>query len=375
MNIFIDNQAIYIDMSNVVSRIWEPVRRRGSERYLQITILSFAGSVSLTRLILELTGYPQLGNQVYHIAHVLYGGVLLFIAGLLPQIFANRWVYTWNSILTGVGVGLFIDEVGKFITQNNDYFFPAAAPIIYAFFLVTVLLYVRISGEPKLDARGELYMILESLSEVLDHSLEMDERNEIQKRLERITDKTKNPNYIKLSKELKEFIDSDALKIMPEKENFFDKVINVIKWFEDKYITSERLKLFLIISLFLLGIPSSLRFMRYSFLLDSQSKIDFLSKLVSELPGGSDYSLMWARIHVIIDGIVGLILGTSAILIMIGKNRWGSELGSLALLVSLVAVNFVLFYIQQFSSIAIAAYQYSVLQGLYYFERTFINST
>lgn len=362
-------------MSNVVSRIWEPVRRRGSERYLQITILSFAGSVSLTRLILELTGYPQLGNQVYHIAHVLYGGVLLFIAGLLPQIFANRWVYTWNSILTGVGVGLFIDEVGKFITQNNDYFFPAAAPIIYAFFLVTVLLYVRVSGEPKLDARGELYMILETLSEVLDHSLEMDERSEIQKRLERITDKTNNPNYIKLSKELKEFIDSDALKIMPEKENFFDKAINVIKWFEDKYITSKRLKLFLIISLFLLGIPSSLRFMRYSFLLDSQSKTDFLSNLVSELPGGSDYSLMWARIHVIIDGIVGLILGTSAILIMIGKNRWGSELGSLALLVSLVAVNFVLFYIQQFSSIAIAAYQYSVLQGLYYYERTFINST
>ena len=362
-------------MSNVVSRIWEPVRRKGSERYLQITILSFAASVSLTRLTLELTGYPQLGNQVYHIAHVLYGGILLFIAGLLPQIFANRWVYTWNSILTGVGVGLFIDEIGKFITQNNDYFFPAAAPIIYAFFLVTVLVYVRISGEPRLDARGELYMVLETLSEVLDHSLERDERNEIKNRLDRIKDKTDNHNYIRLSKELNEFIDSDALKIRPERENFFDKTINVIKWVEQRYVTSDRLKWFLILSLFLLGIPSSFRFMRYTVFLDNESRIEFLGKLMSELPSGSDYSLLWARIHVIIDGIVGMALGMSALLIIFGKSRWGSELGSLALLVSLVAVNFVLFYIQQFSSIAIAAYQYAVLQGLYYYERKFIKSS
>jgi hypothetical protein len=44
----------------------------------------------------------------------------------------------WAALLSGVGLGLFIDEVGKFITSNNNYFFPLAAPIIYLAFLLTV---------------------------------------------------------------------------------------------------------------------------------------------------------------------------------------------------------------------------------------------
>ena len=114
-------------MNRIVSRIRRPVRREGAERYLLFTLLSFATSVALTRLFLELANYPQLGGGELHIAHVLWGGLLLFAAALLPLIFANRWVYVTGSLLAGVGVGLFIDEVGKFITQTNDYFHPAAA--------------------------------------------------------------------------------------------------------------------------------------------------------------------------------------------------------------------------------------------------------
>src|SRR3954471_1146116 len=116
-------------------RFRSPVKRTGAERYQLITLISFAASVVLTRLYLELTGFPQLGSGVLHIAHVLWGGLLLFIAALLPTLIANRWVYLLDAVLGGIGVGLFIDEVGKFITQNNNYFFPFAAPIIYAFFL------------------------------------------------------------------------------------------------------------------------------------------------------------------------------------------------------------------------------------------------
>ncbi len=95
------------------------IRRDSAERYLSVVLLSFAASVSLTRLFLSLTGYPQIGGGDLHIAHALWGGLLLFIAALLPLIIANRGVYTVTGFLAGVGVGLFIDEVGKFITQQQ----------------------------------------------------------------------------------------------------------------------------------------------------------------------------------------------------------------------------------------------------------------
>jgi hypothetical protein len=94
-----------------------------------LTKVSIAASVILIRLFLELTGYPHVGNGELHIAHVLWGGLLLFVASLLCLLFANRWAYTAGALSASVGVGLFIDEVGKFITQNNDYFFPAARSV------------------------------------------------------------------------------------------------------------------------------------------------------------------------------------------------------------------------------------------------------
>lgn len=126
-----------------IKRIRKPVKRKNAEQYLLFTLLSFATTVILIRLFLSLTGYPQVGNDTLHIAHAIWGGLFLFIASLLSLLFANRWVYTTGALFAGAGMGLFIDEIGKFITQNNDYFFPAAAPIIYAVFLLTILLYLH----------------------------------------------------------------------------------------------------------------------------------------------------------------------------------------------------------------------------------------
>ncbi|MGH2605824.1 MAG: hypothetical protein ACRDG5_04475, partial [Anaerolineales bacterium] len=80
-----------------------PVRREGAQVHLLLMLLSFAGSVFATRAFLTVTGYPQLGGGGFHIAHVLWGGLLLFAAAILPLIWANRWVYRAGAVVSGLG--------------------------------------------------------------------------------------------------------------------------------------------------------------------------------------------------------------------------------------------------------------------------------
>jgi hypothetical protein len=106
-------------VESVLKHIGRPVKRVHSDYYLRQMLISFVLSVVVTRLFLQLTGYPQLGNSTIHVAHVLWGGLILFFAALTPLVFSNRWSYSFSSVLTGVGTGLFIDELGKFITHTN----------------------------------------------------------------------------------------------------------------------------------------------------------------------------------------------------------------------------------------------------------------
>lgn len=122
--------------------------RAGAERYLLLVIVSFVVAVVGTRWYLQATGYPQVGGGELHIAHMLWGGLLLVLAALLPLVVAAGWALTAGAILAGAGTGLFIDEVGKFITASNDYFYPLAAPLIYGLFLALVLLFVAVRRRP-----------------------------------------------------------------------------------------------------------------------------------------------------------------------------------------------------------------------------------
>lgn len=353
-----------------MSRIWKPVRRKGADRYMRLNILSFAASVSITRLFLELMGYPQLGNETLHIAHVLYGGVLLYVSSILPLLYANRWAYTWGSLLSGVGVGFFIDEVGKFITQENDYFFPVAAPIIYASFLLTVLLYLRVSRGAVLDARGEFYAVLETLSEVLDHDLEPEEHEDLRIRLARIRQKTDSHELMRLSEELTQFVETEAPQLSVSDPNLFDKIIEYVKSIERLYVTPSRVKIFLIVTLFILGVPSTMRFRAFmEASIDSSQMSLFVSELSAELPPSFHLSRGWVIGYVIADSVMGAALMVAAVLIFMKRDRWGIELGSVGLLAYILGLNLILFYVEQFSSMIIAGIQYLVLQTLYYYQR------
>ena len=114
-----------------------------------------------------------------HISHMLWGGLDMLIALIVALTFLGRRAQVVASVLGGIGFGTFIDELGKFITSSNDYFFQPTLFLIYAIYIVLFLAFLLLERSPQISRQEHLATSLYKLAEANMPSLHEQDKKEL----------------------------------------------------------------------------------------------------------------------------------------------------------------------------------------------------
>jgi hypothetical protein len=144
---------------------WPP-RRADMSHLLDTFLMCAVLTILIVRTELYLTNYPQVGGHGLHIAHLLWGGLLMLIAQIILLAFVVPSARIVAAVLGGIGFGLFMDEVGKFVTSDNNYFFKPSAAIMYCVFIAIFVTVRQIDRGRVFTKREYLLNAIEMVKDV-----------------------------------------------------------------------------------------------------------------------------------------------------------------------------------------------------------------
>lgn len=164
---------------------WRPHFHRNARAAdtLELFFVLSVASVLLTRFYLFITDYPQIGGRTLHIAHMLPGGLLMLAALIILFSMLGYRAQRLAAIVGGIGFGLFIDELGKFITQDNNYFFQPTIALMYLLFVGLLFTIRQLSRKQTLTKEENLLNALSILEEVVIHDLDETEKRQVERYL------------------------------------------------------------------------------------------------------------------------------------------------------------------------------------------------
>ncbi len=141
--------------------------------------VSAVATVLVIRAFLFLTGWPIIGGERLHIAHMLWGGFFMIAAIILLLAFLGHRIQHFSAILGGVGFGFFIDELGKFITRNNDYFFQPTFMLMYLIFVGLYFTIRQLEKSMQLNDTERLVNVLDLSQEAVLKQVDAEERRQL----------------------------------------------------------------------------------------------------------------------------------------------------------------------------------------------------
>lgn len=349
------------------------IERQGAADYVLTVMVTFAASVLATRIFLELTGYPQLGNSELHIAHVLWGGLIVAVGSFVPLIYGNRWIYGISATLTGIGLGLFFDEVGKFLTQDNDYFFRPAASIIYILFLIGIYVATAVRrGEP--DSQTRLHHALDMMQEIVDGDFEWREKRELVTILEQVKD-TGAGDVSELASALLTFVQEQAAVIPDRSRPFQTWWRGKWGWVQEHILTRRITRWLLMVSIALLSLTSLVDLASLLSPIGQSIRVELLlASWTDPLGLDSGQINIWSTVMVAAKIVVGMLLLSALLVFAVGFEQQGVALALSGLLLSITLVDVLLFYFEQFETAIPVAINFALIVGLKFYSHRHLES-
>jgi len=161
------------------------IRNLRAGELLERFLVSAVAALLAVRFFLGLTGFPRLGGGGLHIAHMLWGGGLMVAALLVLLGYLGHRIRRAAAVVGGIGFGLFIDELGKFITSDNDYFYRPAIALIYVIFVLLFLWWRSLERHRTWSEETYLANALMLLQDTALHDLDPTEKYQLQQWLRR----------------------------------------------------------------------------------------------------------------------------------------------------------------------------------------------
>ncbi len=350
------------------------VEREQASELVLLSVISFAATVVLVRLFLELTGYPQVGNGTLHIAHLLWGGLALFVAVMILLIWDNPEVMYTAAVLSGVGAGLFMDEVGKFITQNNDYFFPAAAPIIYSFFLIFGLIYLLVRRPDPNEPRRAILLALEQLQDAVYADLDEEEGRQLLAKLD-IARQHPRPDIAALADLLWQYV---AAGNVPFKNYAPSPLQRMRAWFSafmrDK-LRQNRHRALIIVMLAINAISSlaTLLFFAWVAISPRVTRVDLLTWMVDQAQKADAGGLLVQWMHAGLETAVGLVGVAAIIAILLKREKLGMTLALTEGILALTVLQVVTFYMDQFTAVIPTLFQFTIMLLIISYQQWYLH--
>ncbi|MBN8620273.1 MAG: hypothetical protein J0L63_15290, partial [Anaerolineae bacterium] len=212
--------------------------------------------------------------------------------------------------------------------------------------------YLFVQRRERVDARTEMYAVLEALEQVLDDRMDAEQHKLLVRQLESVQQQKGRDDLKRLAEMLLQFLQSDAVHIRPAQQNLFSSVISAVKRWEERLFPRGRMRRLMLVVLVLVGMVALLKItVLLALVIDRNSaNTPLIASMLDDNPLiRGVYSFNWYVTLLTVESAAGLLYGVAVVALLSKREAAGVQIASVGLIISLTIGNTLAFYFNQFS--------------------------